>query len=64
MFDLDYLQEGAIALLTLKRPPANAFTPDGLLALQETIGKLNAQSQVRSLIITGDGPKLDRKSVV
>jgi enoyl-CoA hydratase/carnithine racemase len=57
MFDLDYLQEGAIALLTLKRPPANAFTPDGLLALQETIGKLNAQSQVRSLIITGDGPK-------
>ncbi|MGB8420850.1 enoyl-CoA hydratase [Paraburkholderia sp.] len=57
MFDLDYLQEDAIALLTLKRPPANAFTPDGLLALQETVERLNSQPYVRSLIVTGDGPK-------
>ena len=31
MFDLDYRHDGAVVLLTLKRPPANAFTPDGLL---------------------------------
>lgn len=57
MFDLDYLRDGAIALLTLKRPPANAFTPDGLLALQEAVERLNTQPKVRALIITGDGPK-------
>lgn len=46
MFDLDYLQEGAIALLTLKHPPANAFTPDGSLALQETIAKLHTRRMI------------------
>jgi len=57
MFELDHQQDSAIALLTLKRPPANAFTPDGLHALQEAVERLNAQPKVRALIITGDGPK-------
>ncbi|MGE8490735.1 MAG: enoyl-CoA hydratase, partial [Paraburkholderia nemoris] len=33
MIELDYAHDGTVALLTLKRPPANAFTPDGLLLL-------------------------------
>lgn len=57
MFELEFLHEGAVALMRLKRPPANAFTPDGLLALQEAVERLNTQPQVRSLVITGDGPK-------
>jgi enoyl-CoA hydratase/carnithine racemase len=57
MFDLDYQHDGAVALLTLKRPPANAFTPDGLLKLQTTIERLNGEPRVRALVITGDGPK-------
>lgn len=28
MIELDYAHDGAVALLTLKRPPANAFTPE------------------------------------
>jgi enoyl-CoA hydratase/carnithine racemase len=57
MFDLDYQHDGAVALLTLKRPPANAFTPDGLLELQKTVERLNGEPHVRALVITGDGPK-------
>lgn len=57
MFDLDYQQDGAVVVLTLKRPPANAFTPDGLLSLQRTVERLDAELKVRALVITGDGPK-------
>lgn len=57
MFDLEYVQDGTVALLTLKRPPANAFTPGGLLALKDAVERLNTQARVRSLVITGDGPK-------
>jgi enoyl-CoA hydratase/carnithine racemase len=57
MIELDYANEGAIALLTLKRPPANAFTPDGLLQLQHTVERLNGEARVRAIVITGDGPK-------
>ena len=57
MFDLEYRNDGAVVLLTLKRPPANAFTPDGLLELQATVERLNNEARVRALVITGDGPK-------
>jgi enoyl-CoA hydratase/carnithine racemase len=57
MFDIDYQQDDAVAVLTLKRPPANAFTPDGLLAFQTAVERLNADPKVRALVITGDGPK-------
>ncbi|ADG18199.1 Enoyl-CoA hydratase/isomerase [Paraburkholderia atlantica] len=57
MIELDYAHDGAVALITLKRPPANAFTPDGLLQLQRTVEQLNADARVRALVITGDGPK-------
>jgi len=57
MIHLDYLQDGAVALVTLERPPANAFTPEGLLELQQTIERLNHEPRVRALVITGNGPK-------
>ncbi|HEY1999064.1 enoyl-CoA hydratase [Paraburkholderia sp.] len=57
MIDLDYAHDGAIALLTLKRPPANAFTPDGLLQLQHIVERLNGEARVRAVVVTGDGPK-------
>jgi len=57
MIELDYAHDGAVALLTLKRPPANAFTPDGLLMLQQTIERLNGEARVRAIVISGDGPK-------
>jgi enoyl-CoA hydratase/carnithine racemase len=46
-----------IVLLTLARPPANAFTPDGLQHLERTIQMLDADARVRAIVITGDGPK-------
>ena len=57
MIELDYVDDGAIACATLKRPPANAFTADGLRQLQDTVAELNANPRVRALVITGDGPK-------
>lgn len=57
MIELDYAHEGAVAQLTLKRPPANAFTPDGLLQLQQTVERLNGDTRVRAIVITGEGPK-------
>jgi hypothetical protein len=57
MIELDGREEGAVALLTLKRPPANAFTPEGLLPLQRIIKSLNGNARVRAVVITGDGPK-------
>ena len=50
MIELDYAHDGSVALLTLKRPPANAFTPDGLLQLQHTIERLNGDAQVRAIV--------------
>ncbi|AGK49804.1 enoyl-CoA hydratase/isomerase family protein [Burkholderia thailandensis MSMB121] len=57
MIELDYADDGAIALVTLKRPSANTFSADGLLQLQRTIERLEADSRVRALVVTGDGPK-------
>ncbi|KAF1855104.1 hypothetical protein Lal_00014653 [Lupinus albus] len=57
MIELETLHEGTVAVLTLKRPPANAFTPEGLLQLQGTVERLNADVRVRAIVVTGDGPK-------
>ncbi|MCA8057404.1 MULTISPECIES: enoyl-CoA hydratase [Burkholderia cepacia complex] len=57
MIDLGFQCDGAVATLTLKRPPANAFTPEGLLELQRAIGQLNASPEVRAVVVTGDGAK-------
>ncbi|SKD04431.1 short chain enoyl-CoA hydratase [Burkholderia sp. CF099] len=60
MIELEYLQhdgEGSLALITLSRPPANAFTPEGLLDLQSIVERLNDDLTVRAIVITGQGPK-------
>lgn len=60
MIELEYIDRGgehAIALITLKRPPANAFTPEGLSQLLEAIELLDKQASVRAIVISGDGPK-------
>jgi enoyl-CoA hydratase/carnithine racemase len=57
MIELEYAHDGGVALLTLKRPPANAFTPRSLLQLQRTVELLNGEPRVRAIVITGDGPK-------
>ncbi|AIO36330.1 enoyl-CoA hydratase/isomerase family protein [Burkholderia cenocepacia] len=57
MIEFDYADDGAIAWVTLKRPPANAFSAEGLLKLKETVEALDADPRMRALVITGDGPK-------
>ncbi|QCP53750.1 enoyl-CoA hydratase [Trinickia violacea] len=57
MIELDTASEPGVALITLKRAPVNAFTPEGLLQLQRTIEQLNDEPRVRAIVITGDGPK-------
>lgn len=60
MIELEYLQHGDernVAVITLQRPPVNAFTPEGLLELQRVIKHLNEESSVRAVVITGHGPK-------
>ena len=49
--------DGGVATVTLNRPPANAFSREGLLQLRDTIQQLEANPAVRALVITGTGPK-------
>jgi enoyl-CoA hydratase/carnithine racemase len=49
--------DGGVATVTLNRPPANAFSREGLLQLRDTIEELQTNPAVRALVITGSGPK-------
>jgi enoyl-CoA hydratase/carnithine racemase len=57
MIDVSEQNDGTVVLLTLNRPPANAFTPEGLLTLRETIRQIDADKRIRAVVITGHGPK-------
>ncbi|MBB2998547.1 enoyl-CoA hydratase/carnithine racemase [Paraburkholderia tropica] len=57
MIEFEYVHEGAVALVTLTRAPANAFTVDGLRQLQQVIEAFDREAQVRAIVITGSGPK-------
>jgi len=57
MIELDIDATGSIATITLNRPPANAWSREGLRQLQSTVLSLNADKRVRAIIITGQGPK-------
>jgi enoyl-CoA hydratase/carnithine racemase len=46
-----------IAVITLNRPPANAFSLEGLRQLRQTILELDANASIRALVITGSGTK-------
>jgi enoyl-CoA hydratase/carnithine racemase len=49
--------DGSVAVITLNNPSANTFTGAGLEQLQALINDLNANSQVRAMVITGKGEK-------
>lgn len=54
---IELQRQDSTALITLARPPANAFSLEGLQQLRATILQLEADSAVRALVITGQGPK-------
>lgn len=50
-------KRGSTALLTLNNPPAHTWTPESLMELIDIVGDLNADTENRALVITGDGEK-------
>ena len=54
---IELQRQGQTALVTLNRPPANAFSLEGLRQLRQTILELDADANVRALVITGNGAK-------
>jgi enoyl-CoA hydratase/carnithine racemase len=46
-----------VALLTLTNPPANTFTADGLLQLQQCVHELDRNREVSAIVVTGAGEK-------
>jgi enoyl-CoA hydratase len=53
MIDME-LQQG-IALVRLARPPANAIELESARALEEALTQLEADAEVRAIVITGQG---------
>lgn len=54
---IELQRQGHTAIVTLSRPPANAFSLEGLQQLHQTVVELNADAAVRALVITGCGTK-------
>src|SRR3990167_7419610 len=54
---IELQRQDHIAIVTLSRPPANAFSLEGLRQLRQTVLELNADATVRALVITGSGAK-------
>ncbi len=52
-----YVKEGHIATLTLNRPPANAINLATLLDIDKALDDVEADKNVRVLIVTGAGEK-------
>lgn len=57
MIEFEVTHNGAVGVITLARPPANAFTVDGLQQLQHVIRTFDEQPRVRAVVVTGSGPK-------
>ena len=49
--------DGNIAILKINNPPANTWTKESLGQLKSIIATLNDNSEVYSLVITGEGNK-------
>ena len=49
--------QGHVAIVTMNNPPANTWTRDSLEALADLVHELNANKEVYSMIITGQGVK-------
>ncbi|CAG2146977.1 Short-chain-enoyl-CoA hydratase [Cupriavidus yeoncheonensis] len=54
---IEFAIDGHIARLTLSRPPANAFTAEGLQQLQDLVARIDADPEVRAVVITGSGDR-------
>ncbi|PHV12398.1 enoyl-CoA hydratase [Chitinimonas sp. BJB300] len=48
---------GHTAVITIQNPPANTWTEESLPALRQYIAKLNADSEIYALVMTGAGQK-------
>ncbi|MGB2523550.1 MAG: enoyl-CoA hydratase, partial [Luminiphilus sp.] len=49
--------ENGIAIVTINNPAANTWDLESLPALEAVVEKLNAMSDVRALVVTGQGEK-------
>ncbi|BDB27124.1 enoyl-CoA hydratase [Cupriavidus sp. P-10] len=54
---IEFVLDGHVATLTLSRPPANAFTAEGLQQLRELVAKIDANPEIRAVVVTGAGEK-------
>jgi len=54
---IPYTIEGHVAVITMNNPPANTWTRDSLDALADLIKQFNANKDIYSLVITGEGEK-------
>ncbi len=54
-FTTEYREHTAI--VTIDNPPANTWTEESLAALETLVAQLNSDSNIRSLVITGQGEK-------
>lgn len=54
---LELEKRGHVAILTLANPPANTWTQHSLAALVEVVGALNADRNIYSLVVTGQGER-------
>ncbi|ATE59810.1 enoyl-CoA hydratase [Thauera sinica] len=54
---LELEKRGHTAILTLANPPANTWTQESLAALVEVVEALNADREIYSLVVTGQGEK-------
>lgn len=50
-------KRGSVAVMTISNPPANTWTEFTLTQLKEIVTELNADKDVYSLVITGEGEK-------
>ncbi|SFR99629.1 short chain enoyl-CoA hydratase [Mitsuaria sp. PDC51] len=50
-------RRGHTAVVTLTNPPAHTWTADSLAALTRLVADLNADPEIRALVITGEGEK-------
>jgi enoyl-CoA hydratase/carnithine racemase len=54
---LELERRGTIAVLTLANPPANTWTRDSLASLRRLVADLDADRDIYSLVVTGQGSK-------
>jgi enoyl-CoA hydratase len=55
---VDVQREGAVALVTMRRPEAmNAFNTEQLSALLQVVNDLSSDTSVRAVVLTGDGKR-------